>query len=56
MPAHRYYATLAGQKEPVAVDLEALPNGRYVLTVGDTRHEVDAHALDHGAVSMLIDG
>ncbi|MGA9520590.1 MAG: biotin/lipoyl-containing protein [Myxococcaceae bacterium] len=55
MPAHRYYATLAGQKEPTAVDVEVLPNGRYVLTVGGKRHEVDAQGLEHGAVSLLID-
>jgi biotin carboxyl carrier protein len=56
MPSHRYFATLRGQKEPAVVDIEALAGGRYVLTVGGRRHEVDALTLEHGAVSMLVDG
>jgi len=55
MPSQRYFATLKGQKEPTPIDIEALPGGRYILTVGDRRHEVDALVLKHGAVSMLID-
>ncbi|MBX5483538.1 MAG: biotin/lipoyl-binding protein [Myxococcaceae bacterium] len=51
----RYYATLKGQKEPVVVDVEPLKDGRYALTLNGKRHEVDALALEHGAVSMVID-
>lgn len=52
----RYYTQLPGQKEPVAVDIEPLSPGRYALTIHGKRHEVDASTLEHGAVSMLVDG
>lgn len=52
----RYYATVAGQKEPVEVDILPLGPGRYALTIGKQRHEVDALTLPHGAVSLLVDG
>ena len=52
----RYYATLQGQKEPAVVDVEALPEGRYALTLNGKRHVVDALRLDHGAVSILMNG
>jgi len=52
----RYYAKLPGQKEPTAVDIEALGNGRYALQIDGQRHEVDALSLPHGAVSLIADG
>jgi biotin carboxyl carrier protein len=52
----RYYATRKGHKEPVVVDVQPLADGRYALTVDGRRHEVDALTLEHGAVSMLVDG
>ncbi len=52
----RYLATLHGHTEKLAVDVEDAPDGRLVLTVEGKRHEVDALALAHGAVSLLVDG
>ena len=52
----RYFATVRGRKEPVAVDIEPIGPGRFALTLGDERHEVDALKLDHGAVSLIVDG
>jgi biotin carboxyl carrier protein len=52
----RYYTQLPGQKDPVAVDIEQLGEGRYALTLNGERHEVDAKTLEHGAVTMLVDG
>ncbi len=52
----RYFATLEGKTEPAVVDVEKLPDGRYALTLEGKRHVVDALRLDHGAVSMLMDG
>ncbi|MGO9065275.1 MAG: biotin/lipoyl-containing protein [Myxococcaceae bacterium] len=56
MPSVRYLATLRGHTEQVAVEVEELPNGLLLLTVDGQRHEVDALALEHGAVSLLLDG
>ncbi len=56
MPPVRYQAQLHGHTEKLVVDVEELADGHLVLRVGDTRHEVDAVALDHGAVSLLLDG
>jgi biotin carboxyl carrier protein len=56
MVSQRYYATLKGQKEPIAVELQPAPNGRFLLTVDGRQHEVDAVPLEQGAVSMIIDG
>src|SRR5262245_8516930 len=52
----RYLAQVRGDKESTPVDIEPLPGGRFAVTMNGVRHEVDAHALDHGAVGMLIDG
>jgi biotin carboxyl carrier protein len=52
----RYYAKLQGQKEAVPVDIEHLGGTQYRLTLHDKTHLVDALKLDHGAVSMLVDG
>jgi len=56
MPSVRYLATLHGHTEQVVVEVEELGEGRLVLSVDGKRHEVDALALDHGAVSLLLDG
>jgi biotin carboxyl carrier protein len=52
----RYFTTLRGTKEQLPVDIEALGEGRYALTFRERRFVVDALALEHGAVSMLVDG
>jgi len=56
MSAKRYLTTVKGAKEQIPVDIEDQGNGRYVLTINGKRHSVDAVPLDHGAVSLLIDG
>jgi biotin carboxyl carrier protein len=52
----RYFAKLQGQKEAVPVDIEPLGGTRYRLTLHEKTYTVDALTLDHGAVSMLVDG
>lgn len=52
----RYFTKLQGQKEGVPVDVEQLPNGHYRVTLEGKTHHIDALTLDHGAVSMLVDG
>ena len=36
--------------------VEKLGDGRYAVTLDGTRHQLEALALPHGAVSMLLDG
>ncbi|MCI0668947.1 MAG: hypothetical protein L0Y64_00650, partial [Myxococcaceae bacterium] len=57
-PTHpmRYFTQLPGKKESTEVDIEPLAEGRYAVTLNGKRHEIDALALEHGAVTMLIDG
>jgi biotin carboxyl carrier protein len=52
----RYFTTLKGSKDQVPVDIEPMTGGRFAVMLNGTRHEVDALRLDHGAVSLLIDG
>ncbi|HYO58896.1 biotin/lipoyl-containing protein [Archangium sp.] len=52
----RYFAKLQGQKEAVPVDIEPAGENRFKLTHGGKTFLVDALTLDHGAVSMLVDG
>ncbi len=52
----RYFTTLKGRAEQVPIEVEPLPDGRYAVLLHGERHEVDALRLDHGAVSLLIDG
>jgi biotin carboxyl carrier protein len=52
----RYFAKLQGQKEAVPVDIEPIGENRFKLTHNGKTSIVDALALDHGAVSMLVDG
>src|SRR4051812_42357046 len=53
----RYFAKLRGQKEPVAVEIEkGQAEGAFSIAVGEVRHSVDALTLEHGAVSLIIDG
>jgi biotin carboxyl carrier protein len=56
MPTVRYLATLHGHTEQVAVEVEDGGNGQLVLVLAGKRHAVDALALEHGAVSLLVDG
>jgi biotin carboxyl carrier protein len=52
----RYVTRVRGAKESVPVDIEDLGEGKYLLTVGGRRHRVDARVLEHGAVSLIVDG
>jgi biotin carboxyl carrier protein len=52
----RYVAQVRGRAQPAEVDIEPLGDGRFALTLGGERHEVDALRLGHGAVSLLVDG
>jgi biotin carboxyl carrier protein len=52
----RYFAKLQGQKEAVPVDIEPAGENRFKLTHGGKTFIVDALTLEHGAVSMLVDG
>lgn len=52
--SRRYFATIRGQPQK-SVEVEALGDGRYAVTLDNQRHEVDALTLPHGAVSMLVD-
>ncbi|WP_306818147.1 biotin/lipoyl-containing protein [Archangium lipolyticum] len=52
----RYFAKLQGQKEAVPVDIEPAGENSFKLTHGGKTFLVDALTLDHGAVSMLVDG
>ncbi|HSP77244.1 MAG TPA: biotin/lipoyl-containing protein [Myxococcaceae bacterium] len=52
----RYFAKLQGQEEAVPVELEPVGEHRFELTHGGRRFTVDALALEHGAVSLLVDG
>ena len=52
----RYVTRVRGARESVPVDIEDLGQGRYLLKVGGRSHTVDARVLEHGAVSLLVDG
>jgi biotin carboxyl carrier protein len=54
--AKRYLTTVRGARESVPVNIEELGEGRYLLEVQGVSHTVDARVLDHGAVSLLVDG
>jgi biotin carboxyl carrier protein len=40
----------------VSVDIEDLGDGRYLIFLAGRRHTVDARVLEHGAVSLIVDG
>jgi biotin carboxyl carrier protein len=52
----RYFTKVRGQGNQTPVDIEPLGGGRFALTLDGKRHEVDALTLEHGAVSMVLDG
>ncbi|MCP3105120.1 biotin/lipoyl-binding protein [Myxococcus sp. K15C18031901] len=52
----RYFTKQQGQKEAAPVDVESLGGDRYKLTVDGVTYQVDALALEHGTLSMLVDG
>ncbi|HEY1332935.1 MAG TPA: biotin/lipoyl-containing protein [Myxococcaceae bacterium] len=52
----RYVTRLRGAKDAVPVDIEDLGDGTFLLTLGGRSHRVDARVLEHGAVSLLVDG
>jgi biotin carboxyl carrier protein len=56
MPTVRYLATLHGHTKQVAVQVEDNGQGQLVLLLDGKRHAVDALGLEHGAVSLLVDG
>ena len=45
-----------GSQRTVPVDIEDLGEGRFAVTLGGRSHTVDALVLEHGAVSLLVDG
>ena len=52
----RYVTRVRGAKDSVPVDIEDLGDGKYLLVLEGRRHTVDAQVLDHGAVSLIVDG
>jgi len=52
----RYVTRVRGARESVPVDIEDLGDGRYAIRIGGRTHTVVARALEHGAVSLLVDG
>ncbi len=52
----RYFAKLQGQKEAAPVDIEPAGDNRFKLTHAGKTFIVDALTLEHGTVSMLLDG
>jgi len=54
--AKRYVTRVRGAKDSVPVDIEELGDGNYLLTLQGRRHTVDARVLEHGAVSLIVDG
>ena len=52
----RYVTRVRGARESVPVDIEDLGDGRYAIRIGGRTHTVDARVLEHGAVSLLVDG
>lgn len=54
----KYFAKNLSKKEAEAaeVEVETLNGGRYAVTLGGKRHEVEALVLPHGAVSLMVDG
>ncbi|WP_324289957.1 biotin/lipoyl-containing protein [Pyxidicoccus sp. MSG2] len=52
----RYFTKQQGQKEAVPVDLEPLGNDQYRVTVNGKTYQVDALMLEHGTMTMLVDG
>jgi biotin carboxyl carrier protein len=52
----RYYAKAKKSAEAAPIDVEALGAGRYAVTLGGQRHEVESLVLPHEAVSLLVDG
>lgn len=52
----RYVTRVRGARESMPVDIEDLGDGRYVLKAAGQIHTVDARVLEHGAVSLIVDG
>lgn len=52
----RYFTKQQGQKEAVPVDLESQGQGRFRLTLNGKTFQVDALSLEHGSLSLLVDG
>jgi biotin carboxyl carrier protein len=52
----RYYVRLHPGGESIACEVEALGPGRYALSTGGIRQEVDAQLLAHGDLSLLVGG
>jgi len=52
----RYVTQVRGARDSVPVDIQDLGNGHYALTLQGKTHTVDAQVLEHGAVSLLVDG
>jgi biotin carboxyl carrier protein len=54
--AKRYVTRVRGARESAPVDIEDRGEGKYVLKLQGRTRTVDARVLDHGAVSLLVDG
>jgi hypothetical protein len=52
----RYLTRVRGARESEPVDIEDLGDGTYVLKMRGVTHTIDARVLEHGAVSLLVDG
>ena len=52
----QYVAQVKGAADKRTVSVEKLDDGRYAVTLDGARHQLEALALPHGAVSMLVDG
>lgn len=52
----RYHAKLKGEKAHAPVELELSGPGHYRVTWKGRAYDVDALALEHGAVSFIVDG
>jgi biotin carboxyl carrier protein len=56
MATARYVARLEANAAPRRVEVEEAGDGHYWVRVDDTEHRIDARPLDHGAVSLIVDG
>ncbi len=56
--ATKYYVKNLAVKdaEPTTLEVESIGNGRYGITIGGQRQEVESVTFANGAVSMLADG
>jgi biotin carboxyl carrier protein len=56
MRTTRYFAKTKKGTEAEAVDVTPLGEARYAVTYRGVKHELESLVLQHGAVSLIIDG